>query len=71
MAPSPSRVASRHIALRREARMRTKSEVADKIQAAVTLLNGIHISGDDERIVDRVQRLLGEAAELSEDTGWL
>ena len=70
MSSLTSRVASRHLRLTREARMSTKNEVGDKLTAAIALLNGIHLSGDDERIIGKVQRLLDEAIELSEDNGW-
>lgn len=66
MRPAPTTIADLHLA-----RMRTRSEVLDKINAAHVLLNGIDLTGDDERIVERVQRLLEDAIEIEENKGWL
>ena len=65
MRPSSSTIATLHVA-----RMRTRSEVADKINAAYVLLNGIDFTGNDEKIVEKVQALLADAIEIEENKGW-
>lgn len=70
MRPSSTDVATKFIEKSRFARLRTKSEVADKANAALVLLDGIDLTGDDEKIVDKVQRILEDIVEMSEKS-WL
>ena len=52
------------------ARLRTRDEVSDKANAALALIQGIDISGDDARIIKKVEILLEDIVELQEGNSW-
>lgn len=52
------------------ARLRTKDEISDKANAALALIQGIDISGDDARIIKKIEILLEDIVELQEGSSW-